>query len=235
MSERVRVAVLGSAAVPHTGRWTAALVARGLEARVWSLEPPVEGDPARYRVEHLPRAPLPGALRYPLAAPALRQALAGFDPQVIDAHFVPNYGVLGVLSRRRPLVVNAWGSDLLAAHDVFRRARLSWVLSRADHVRVDAQNLARVARSLGVQEERIEVLPWGAETERFVFSANREARLQARRAWPGDWAEAAGEGPVAAGSVTIRTDQEITTSAVQRDRGSGHDEMARWQALPGLW
>jgi glycosyltransferase involved in cell wall biosynthesis len=197
MSEPVRVAVLGSAAVPHTGRWTAALVARGIEARVWSLEPPVEDDPAPCRIELLPTAALPGVFRYPLAAPALRKALAAFDPEVIDAHFVPNYGVLGVLSRRRPLVVNAWGSDLLTAHDPLRRARLSWVLSRADHVRVDAHNLAKVARGLGVGEGKLEVLPWGAETERFAFSPNREARLEARRAWPREWAEAAGEGPVA--------------------------------------
>src|SRR6266704_1849383 len=31
-----------------------------------------------------------------------------------------------------------------------------------------------------------------------------------------------------------RSDQEITTSARSRDRGSGHDGMARWRALPGL-
>ena len=197
MSERVRVAVLGSAAVPHTGRWAAALVARGIEARVWSLEPAREGDPSRYRIDLLPRAPVPGVLRYPLAAAALKRALAAFDPDVVDAHFVPNYGVLGVLSRRKPLVVNAWGSDLLAAHDPLRRARLAWVLGKADHVRVDAANLARVARGLGVPEEKLEILPWGAETGVFPLSPNREARLVARRAWPPEWSEVAGEGPVA--------------------------------------
>ena len=35
------------------------------------------------------------------------------------------------------------------------------------------------------------------------------------------------------GDRAAGTDQEITTSAHSRDRGSGHDEMAPWQALPG--
>jgi len=90
MSERVRVAVLGSAAVPHTGRWAAALVARGIEARVWSLEPPREGDPSRYRTEVLPSSPLPGVLRYPLAAPALRRSRGGRKaPRALSASWRP--------------------------------------------------------------------------------------------------------------------------------------------------
>lgn len=198
MSERVRVAVLGSSAVTHTGRWAAALVARGLEARVWSLEPPREGDPSRFRTELLPSLPLPGALRYPLATPALKRAFAAFAPQVVCAHFVPNYGLLGVLAGRRPLVMNAWGSDLLLAKDPLRRARLRWTLARADHLRVDAHNLARVARQLGVPEEKIEVLPWGTEPERFRFARDRAQRLAAREKWPETWKRVAGLGPVAA-------------------------------------
>ena len=196
MSGTIRVAVLGSVAVPHTGRWAAALAARGLDVGVWSLERAAPGDPSSERIRLLPNAPLPGFLRYPLAAPALRGALSRFDPHVVEAHFVPNYGLLGVLSGRRPLVVNAWGSDLLIASDPLRRARLSWVLSRADHVRVDANNLARVARSLGVSETKLEVLPWGTETRLFSFSPDTQARRAARERWPAAWAQA-GNGPVA--------------------------------------
>ncbi|HEV8480291.1 MAG TPA: glycosyltransferase family 4 protein [Candidatus Eisenbacteria bacterium] len=192
----LRVAVLGSSAVNHTGRWAAALVARGIDVRVWTLEPPRADDPARERTTVLPAAPVPMFLRYPLATGALKRGLQAFDPHLVDAHFVPNYGLMGALVGRHPLVVNAWGSDLLRARDPLRRARVRFVLSRADHVRVDAHNLARAARRLGAREERLEILPWGTETKNFPFAPDRAARLAARRAWPEGWGEA-GEGPIA--------------------------------------
>src|SRR5207249_11184425 len=94
----VRLAVLANAAVTHTHRWVEHFRARGHEVGLWSLEP---GPPALATVR-LPSPPLPGFLRYPLAAPALRAALAAFAPDLVDAHYVPNYGLLATLAGRRP-------------------------------------------------------------------------------------------------------------------------------------
>jgi len=141
-----RLAVLGSAAAVHTRRWAQALAERGFAVRVFSLEAPPAAAAGAVPVTRLPAAPLPGALRYPLAARPLAAALTAFDPALVDAHFVPNYGLLGALAGRRPLTVNCWGSDLLTARDPLRRARARWVLARADRVYVDAENLAAAAR-----------------------------------------------------------------------------------------
>jgi glycosyltransferase involved in cell wall biosynthesis len=143
--------------------------------RVWSLEP----GPAALGAEPLPAPPLPGFLRYPLAVPALRRALAGFAPDLVDAHYVPNYGLLAALAGRRPLSVTAWGSDLLVAggRDAPQRARARFVLGRADLVLADAENLARAARDLGAPAARVHAIPWGVDTERFVPAAEREPGL----------------------------------------------------------
>lgn len=171
----MRIATLANAAVGHTRRWVEDLRARGHDVRLWSLEPAPTGLDAH----PLPAAPLPGALRYPLAAPALRAALAGFAPDLVDAHFVPNYGLLGALSGRRPLAVTAWGSDLLLAgdHDPFRRARARFVLRRADLVLADAGNLAHAARALGAPAERVHMVPWGVDLARFRAGTAREPGL----------------------------------------------------------
>ena len=167
--------MLSNAAVVHTARWVEDLRTRGHEVRLWSLERGADVLGA----ESLPRWPLPGVLRYPLAAPALRRALAAFRPDLVLAHFVPNYGVLGVLSGGRPLVVAAWGSDLLrvARRDALQRARARLVLGRADLVIADSENLAAAARALGAPAAKVVALPWGVDLARFRPAAAREPGL----------------------------------------------------------
>jgi glycosyltransferase involved in cell wall biosynthesis len=126
----------------------------------------------------LPRAALPGWLRYPLAVPALRAALAEWSPDVVDAHFVPNYGLMGALSGRRPLVVTAWGSDLLitGVANALQTARARFVLTRAAAVIADGENLAEAARRMG-GGERVHLVPWGVDLGRFRARGTRERGL----------------------------------------------------------
>ncbi len=161
----MRIATLSNASVFHTVRWVRHLRARGHDVRVWSLEPPMPG----FECERLPSPPLPGALRYPLARFALAPALRAFRPDVVDAHYVPNYGLLGVLAGVRPLSVSAWGSDLLLAggRDPLQRARARFVLSRAQLVLADGDNLAAAAERLGAPPGRLRMVPWGVDRERF--------------------------------------------------------------------
>ncbi len=171
----MRIATLSNAAVVHTRRWVEHFRARGHEVRLFSLEAPPPGLVA----QRLPSVPLPGALRYPFALPALRRALADFRPQLVDAHYVPNYGLLGALTGRHPLAVSAWGSDLLVAggRDVLQRARTRFVLRRADLVLADAENLASAARALGAPPALVRAIPWGIDRARFVPAARREPGL----------------------------------------------------------
>ena len=171
----MRIATLANASVVHTRRWVEHFRARGHDVRLWSLE----RGPAALGAAPLPAPPLPGALRYPLAVPALRAAFAAFRPEIVDAHYVPNYGLMGALSGARPLVVSAWGSDLLIAarQNPLQRARARFVLSRADRVLADSGNLAAAARALGAPESRVLESPWGVDPARFERGAERERGL----------------------------------------------------------
>jgi len=175
----MRIALLGNAAALHTRRWARGLAAAGATVRVFSLEDPAadasfaaeRGVEAPLDVVRLPAPDWPAALRYPAARAAAARALDAFAPDVIEAHFVPNYGLLGVLVGRGPLVVHAWGSDLLRspARSALHAARARFVLARADLVVVDAEALAVAARALGAPSSRLVVAPWGADLARFTF------------------------------------------------------------------
>jgi len=171
----LKIATLSNASAEHTRRWARWFRARGHDLRVWSLETPLPGLEAK----PLPRAPLPGFLRYPLALPALRRALERFSPDLVDAHYVPNYGLLGALLGGRPLSVTAWGSDLLVLgrRGPLQRARARFVLRHADLVLADAANLAGAARALGAAPEKVYVIPWGVDLGLFRPAAERERGL----------------------------------------------------------
>ncbi len=161
----MKIATLSNAAVIHTVRWVEHLRARGHEVRAYSLESPAPP----FAAVALPAPPLPGWLRYPLAVPRVRAELSAFAPDVVDAHYVPNYGLIGALAGRRPLSVAAWGSDLLVAggRDPLQRARARFVLRRADLVLADSGNLAAAARALGAPAARLRAIPWGIDRARF--------------------------------------------------------------------
>lgn len=171
----MRIATLSNASVEHTRRWVEHFRARGHEVRLYSLEDGPPGLEAR----RLPRAPLPGLVRYPLALPALRRELARYRPALVDAHYVPNYGLLGALSSFRPLSIAAWGSDLLlaAGRDPLQRARARFALRRASLVLCDAANLAEAAREAGARPETVRAIPWGVDRGRFRPAAAREPGL----------------------------------------------------------
>src|SRR5207247_1013407 len=109
----VRIAVLGNADALHTRRWATVLSGRGHVVRVFSLEPPpsattgtrgaVPDADATLDVTVIPSWPVPRALRYPLARERMARALLEFAPDLVEAHFVPNYGFLAALVGRHPL------------------------------------------------------------------------------------------------------------------------------------
>jgi len=171
----VRILLLAHAPVVHTQRWARALAARGHEIRFLTFAA-APGAPMPGTVIGAPLAW--GALRTATAVAAARRESEAFRPDVVVAHFLPNYGFLAALAGLRPLLLVAWGSDLLvnAVRTPLHRARARYVLERADRVHVDAAVLARAACRLGAPRGRIWERPWGVDVDAFVPSASWEAR-----------------------------------------------------------
>jgi L-malate glycosyltransferase len=160
----LRLALLSNASVIHTRRWGDYFHARGHEVLLISLEP---GTGYAYRTEILRSAITWRFLRYPLAASRVLRLLTEFAPDLVNAHFVPNYGLIGVMTGVRPLAVSVWGSDVLVSGRAspLHRARVRYVLARTDLVTTDANMLTRAACALGARPERVLTVPMGVEPE----------------------------------------------------------------------
>jgi glycosyltransferase involved in cell wall biosynthesis len=88
---------------------------------------------------------------------------------------------------RRPLVMTAWGSDVLVAPKISRRQRAvtSWRLRRCDLVTVDSQDLKQAVMSLGVDEKKIEIIQWGIDVE-LMQSVRKDRTLRTVLGVPAD-------------------------------------------------
>jgi len=106
--------------------------------------------------------------------PATRLRAAGFyrelsriNPDIVHAHYVSDYGFLAAVSGRHPMVVSAWGSDLLIDphRSGITRRLVRWVLSRADLVTYNAESLGQAARAMGAPPERLLQVVMGVGSE----------------------------------------------------------------------
>jgi len=177
MNPTTKICLIGNPDSIHVQRWANHFSKKGFDMSLLSYYQPrttFDGNPTVHFVRSRstgarragPRsvaamARFPGMLRLVTAA---RLKAAGFykelnriDPDVVHAHYVSDYGFLAALSGRHPMVVTAWGSDLLIdprASAITRRL-VKWVLSKADLVTYNSSQLGDAARSMGTPSDRL--------------------------------------------------------------------------------
>lgn len=155
--------LLGHAPSIHLQRWALAMLDRGFRVSVISAEPhALPGVP----VHVLPPA---GRLGWFGRVPALRRLVAELAPDLVHGHYVTSYGMLAASCGRTPLVLTAWGSDILVSPRASRlvHALTGWTLRRAALITADSRDVLEAIASYRPRA-RLEEIFWGADTERFV-------------------------------------------------------------------
>ncbi|MGB2989120.1 MAG: glycosyltransferase [Candidatus Zixiibacteriota bacterium] len=160
----MRILFLSDAATYHTSRWVNYFVDRGHQCFLITLD---EGFKTKAEEFFLRTKTLPDFLRYPLSLGKIRKIAAKIEPDLINAHFVPNYGLIGALLKFHPLVISTWGSDVLISpgKSFLHKFRTKYVLSRADLVTADAEVTAQAVCKLGVERGKVFVSPMGVERD----------------------------------------------------------------------
>jgi glycosyltransferase involved in cell wall biosynthesis len=165
--EKPRLLLLGDARQVHLQRWARYFYKAGYEVLTFSHE---EADryPGDIRTVKLPPL-IPRALRYPASTPIVRGLIRRFSPHVINAHFVPNYGLIAAMINREPWVLSTWGSDIMTDPDKspFHKMRTKFALRRATYVTSDAELMTKRIVGLGVPQERVLTFPYGVDMNVF--------------------------------------------------------------------
>lgn len=169
----MRILYLGNIQSVHLRRWVSAAVAAGDTAAVCSF---AHGD-CEVELKVL-RTFGAGRAAYFLCAPQLNHFVQQFQPDVVHAHYLTSYGALAALAGVRPLIVTAWGSDLLPVPTTTRAH--GWAARRAitgaDFVTVVADHMKSAAIAHGADANRIDTVPFGVDMSLFTPAPVRHER-----------------------------------------------------------
>jgi glycosyltransferase involved in cell wall biosynthesis len=161
----MRILYVSDAQSVHTRRWAECFRDRGAQVHVASFRPAQISGVA---VHVLPTAGL-GKAGYLLALPRLRRLAARLQPDVVHAQYLTSYGFLAAAAGLKPLVVTAWGSDVLISPRESRLARwlTTFSLRRADAVTTVAEHMNAAVVALGAAPGKVSAAPFGVDTALF--------------------------------------------------------------------
>ncbi len=175
---RNKICYLANAASVHTMRWANYFAERNWDIDVisWHKKPAsIEADQnINLHYIHLP----PHYLARYGALIELSYMMRQIKPDLIHAHYLSHFGVLASLHARlsnfKPLVVTAWGSDVLGNSQGYRRWWLKYVLKRAELITCDAEHMVEAMVKLGADAKRIKLIYFGTDTQKFKPQAKSQ-------------------------------------------------------------
>jgi glycosyltransferase involved in cell wall biosynthesis len=81
---------------------------------------------------------------------------------------VCGYGTFGAYANFHPYVLTAWGSDILVdPSSIYKKFAIKYALKRADLITCDSQHLKENMIKLGTVGQKINIIYFGTDTEKF--------------------------------------------------------------------
>ena len=165
----MRICLIADATSVHTQRWASYFVQQGDEVHLITYEAPdtpiegVELHVIKSLFNSLYLAFIPRHIKIYLLVRRLK-------PDIIHAHFISKFGFHAAFLGRHPVVMSAWGDDILI---IPYWSKFLWYftkisLKRADKIYAVSEDMAeKITSNFGITANNVEVVPFGVDTELF--------------------------------------------------------------------
>ncbi len=158
----MKILVLGDLGSYHTHLFSKTLASLGHDVLVASLEEPIENADG-YSVIRI-KSPFRRKkfYRYLSVVPKFISLERSYKPDLVFAHFISNYGLIGKFMGSRKILV-IWGSDVLVVpgRSIFHKKGTKGILKEYKVALVDAGFVAGILREEFRYEGRIFTFPFG--------------------------------------------------------------------------
>jgi len=172
----LRLCFIASGVSIHTKRWVNYFAQKGHEVHLISssFDDVREGFDSAIQMHPLIRLlpqiwKLSGYLSGVLWLFQVRRLVNKIKPDILHAHYIGVPAYLGVASGFHPLVLTAWGSDILInpKQSPLRGILNKYTLKKADLITSDAEHLIERLIELEAGKEKIELVYFGVDTQKF--------------------------------------------------------------------
>jgi len=104
---------------------------------------------------------------------SITRILKKIKPDLVHLHTQHHYAPAVYLSRI-PYILHSWGLEVLELHhmSIFRKVLAKKVATKAKKIVVDAECMKKIWTSIGVPEDKVEVIPFGVDTNLFKPNIN---------------------------------------------------------------
>jgi glycosyltransferase involved in cell wall biosynthesis len=175
----MKICYLANAQSIHTQRWAEHFTRQGHEVKVISFQ---FGEIEGVKTICLSSGVTVSPLNIVRLLPRMRRIIQEINPDILHAHYATSYGVAGALAGRKPLIITAWGSDVLIEPEKswIYRQMVRFSLSRADLITSMAQHMTRHLVEKGyATADKIITLPFGVDTQ--VFNLSKRTRVHGNK------------------------------------------------------
>ncbi len=171
----MKICYLANAASIHTRRWARYFESKGNRVAVVSFEP---GTIKAVPVHRIPKKVSQRHLNILLNLPKIRRIVQSIDPDILHAHYVTSYGLAGVMAACHPLVMSAWGSDVLVMPEesIIYRQLVRYSMQKADLVTSIADHMTDlILQRCYTMPDKVVTFPFGVDTDVFNLKGRTSA------------------------------------------------------------
>lgn len=163
----MKICFIAGANSTHSYRWINYFVQNGHDVDWISLGSKLEVKPGGFKFYLLGKKG-PRILRPFSYLREISRILKKNKPDILHVHQAWGSGLLGAISGTKPFILTVWGSDvLIVPKNIFRRQLVKYTLRKADLITCDAEHVKRVMIRFGVPEDKIIIINFGVETDRY--------------------------------------------------------------------
>ncbi len=163
----MKICYLANAASIHTMRWAKYFASKGHNVHL--ISPETSGENAIENV-NLHLVTMSRHLILHCDPIRIRRLIKQIKPDILHAHYILGYGLLGALSGFHPFILSVWGSDVLAAPKNSRLAKLEvkFALRKADMVTAQAEFMGNFLKNeFKLPQSKFMRIPWGTDLSVF--------------------------------------------------------------------